>query len=455
MELPDGEELSASDTEKEEQQQQQQQKQQEEEEEEEEEGVESVFPHEELDDLPLTSAGVRKKWYRDVDIYRLGAMLIMLFSVMCAEFAVGFISNSLTLISDAYHLVSDCISLIVGIVAHQLAKRNRSSRRFSYGLAPAETIGGLVNGVFLMAVSLFIGLEAIQRFIQKPIITNPLLVVYVAAGALAVNLIGLLLFIGHSGSGHGHSHGGGGGGHGHSHGKKKKNKKNQVSESDVEEGSHERDSTSDNQEEDGEKKKKKKKHMDHNIRAVFLHVLGDALGALAAMISGLCIEYIPWDGRFYIDPALSLVIAAIITYSAAPLVWRCCVILMQSVPAGVDIEQLTKDLEEMDSVVRVHDLHVWSLGSRQIATAHVLCTHGTEFMEVAQQIKKTFHDYDIHFVTLQPEFIPLSAASSESSRCLLQCVNECDLMQEAKEGIQHRKRRKDKAIGADPNENPL
>jgi hypothetical protein len=107
---------------------------------------------------------------------------------------------------------------------------------------------------------------------------------------------------------------------------------------------------------------------------------------------------------------------------------------MQSVPAGVDVERLTQDLEAIPMVVKVHDLHVWTVGSRQMATAHVLCPYEAEFMkvgggwptflplffirigpiknkrkQVATEIKKTFHGYDVHFVTVQPEFLSSTA----------------------------------------------
>jgi len=171
-----------------------------------------------------------KKWYRDWNLYKLLIMLGLLLSFMAAEFAVGFITNSLALMSDAFHMAADSLSIGVGILALLMSKREHPSRRFSYGLAGAETVGGLINGVFLLSVSFFIVLEAIQRFIDIPQVKNPLYVVYVASGGLAMNLFGMFLFMGHGG--HGHSHGG----HGHSHGSKTETKM-RVDMSDEEIGS--------------------------------------------------------------------------------------------------------------------------------------------------------------------------------------------------------------------------
>jgi len=207
--------------------------------------------------------------------------------------------------------------------------------------------------------------------------------------------------MGHSGVGHGHSHGG------HSH-KNKKNKKNTKSEN--EEG----ESTP------GKEKKKKRKNL--NLHGVFLHVLGDALASIGAIISGLLIEFLPWEHRFYIDPILSILISLLIMKSSIPLIWSSIQILMQSGPKGLDMSGLSSDIETISNVLRVHDLYVWQLlGDKPIASIHVLCKKPRKFMKTARKIKAVFHgepfsfkpstfsprilERDIHTVTIQPEFV--------------------------------------------------
>jgi len=339
---------------------------------------------------------VPSKWYKDGNVYRLLIMLFFTLVLFAAELAVGLVTNSLALVSDAFHMASDCLSLGIGLAALQMAKRNaQPGSRYSYGLARAEVIGGLVNGVFLFSISLFIVYEALSRFIDIPMIANPLLIVYVASAALLMNIFGLFLFMGNSGVGHGHSHGG----HSHSHGskKKKKSKKNTKKKKKHEHG-HE----------------KKKKRMNLNLHAVFLHILGDALASLGAITSGLLIEFVPWSGRFYIDPILSVLISLLIMKSALPLVWSSIQILMQSGPKGLDLSELTAAIENIPSVLRVHDLHVWQLlGDKPIASIHVLCKKASKFMKTARQIKAIFHECDIHTVTIQPEFTEGKAANED------------------------------------------
>eukprot|EP01087_Luapelamoeba_hula_P005529 TRINITY_DN1559_c0_g1_i4.p1 TRINITY_DN1559_c0_g1~~TRINITY_DN1559_c0_g1_i4.p1 ORF type:complete len:514 (-),score=85.30 TRINITY_DN1559_c0_g1_i4:324-1865(-) len=398
-------------------------------------------------------------WYRDGNVYRLVIMLTLTLLMFVAELVVGFITNSLALVSDAFHMASDGLSLLIGLFALQMAKRQKPSMRYSYGLARAEVIGGLVNGVFLLSVSLFIMFEAIQRYIDLPIVEDPLLVVYVASAGLLINIFGMFLFIGHSGVGHGHSHGGGG----HSHGKKKKKAKKHSHDGkdhDIETGhsddaavtpseegeadhdhshghSHGDNDTNSGGEhghghghghshDEGAPQEKKKKRLNANLHGVFLHLLGDALGSIGAIISGLCIYFMPWHEKYYIDPSLSVIISIIIMKSAIPLIISCTQILMQSVPKGVDIAELTSEVEKIPAVKRVHDLHVWQLlNDKTIGSVHVQCRKSKKFMQTARKIKKVFHDYDIHSVTIQPEFVGTEEGDVED-QCLLPCDDECE-----------------------------
>src|ERR1700712_1075479 len=110
-------------------------------------------------------------------------------------------------------MLNDVLSLCVGLWAVRVANTG-SSKMYTYGWQRAETLGALVNGVFLVALCLSIFLEAIQRFVEPQVVSNPRLVMIVGCFGLASNVLGLFLFHEH---GHGHSHGGEEGGHSHSH----------------------------------------------------------------------------------------------------------------------------------------------------------------------------------------------------------------------------------------------
>lgn len=117
----------------------------------------------------------------------------------------GYAVHSLALVADSFHMLNDVLSLCVGLWAVRVANTG-SSKMYTYGWQRAETLGALVNGVFLVALCLSIFLEAIQRFVEPQVVSNPKLVLIVGCLGLASNILGLFLF--HD---HGHSHGGGGG----------------------------------------------------------------------------------------------------------------------------------------------------------------------------------------------------------------------------------------------------
>lgn len=143
-----------------------------------------------------------------------------------------------------------------------------------------------------------------------------------------------------------------------------------------------------------------------NMHGVFLHVLGDALGSIGVLISGLCILLIPYDWKKYIDPSISIVICGIIAYGTIPLVRHASRILLQGVPENVNMTKLREDILKLDGVESVHELHVWLLvDSTSIASLHVLLNSSVKFSDVCRKIGAVMHKYKIHSSTVQPEFL--------------------------------------------------
>lgn len=141
-------------------------------------------------------------------------MLSLTSSFFLVEIVVGYSTNSMALVADSFHMLSDVMSLIIGFVALRYSKRSQRTDRNTFGWQRAEVLGALVNAVFLIALCFSILVESLKRLIEVEQITNPTLVLIVGAAGLFINVIGLAMFHQH---GHGHSHGGGGHGHGHSH----------------------------------------------------------------------------------------------------------------------------------------------------------------------------------------------------------------------------------------------
>lgn len=475
------------------------------------------------------------------------------------------------------------ISLLVGLWAVKVANQRTNSKQYTYGWQRAETLGALINGVFLVALCLSIFLEAIQRFVEPQEVSQPKLVLIVGSFGLASNIMGLFLFHDH---GHGHSHGGHSHGHdahsaaeeGHAHehgidahdhavadesgniadvlpqnrvafpsaltqspqkssevtftsqsdrrrsslsGKKAKRHhrsqsrgystldeiyvhpssfRNSIIESsrlqdndeaDDEDdsddaaadshpteqspllakpkshGSHEghngtatkRDCHKDHKHNHPKEHKSSgghgHSHGDLNMRGVFLHVLGDALGNIGVIGTALFIWLTDYSWRFYADPAVSLVITVIILLSAIPLCKAASRILLQAVPENLSIDDIESDITNLDGIVSCHHLHVWQLSdTKLVASLHVQVDFdfkgegSARYMDLARQIRECLHEYSIHSSTIQPEFcldanhdhsaVPSDESSDEAANrsknpsvkggpdaCLLECPDSC------------------------------
>ncbi|EJD03835.1 cation efflux protein [Fomitiporia mediterranea MF3/22] len=146
-------------------------------------------------------------------------------------------------------------------------------------------------------------------------------------------------------------------------------------------------------------------HGSMNMHAILLHVLGDALGNVGVIASGLIIWLSNLSWKYYWDPIVSLVITCIIFSSALPLVKSASFILLQGVPSGISLREVDEAIRGVDGVQDVHELHIWQLSeSNVVASVHVLASRKRDFMQVAADIRKALHDRGIYSSTIQPEY---------------------------------------------------
>lgn len=358
---------------------------------------------------------------------RLMTMMALTSGFFLVELVVGYLTHSLALVADSFHMLSDIIALIVGFVAVRYSKRDTPKN--TYGWQRAEVVGALVNAVFLFALCFTILVDGVERLVMRDYINDPRLVLIVGGVGLAVNVLGILLFSSH-GMGHGHSHGGGGHGHGHSHGGV--DARHSVKE--PEEGEALANGVRANGDveagvEAGLKADKKKLAQERdathlNMRGVFLHVLGDALGSVVVIISALVVMFAEGDWIFCVDPVLSILIVIIISTTTWPLFKQSSMILLQSIPTGIDIEDIDQKLrEECGNINNIHEFHVWQLtGSKLIATLHISVSSLEEYSGVIEQATKILHQEGIHSTTIQPEFICLKEKSKQ--HCPIVCPTD-------------------------------
>lgn len=420
---------------------------------------------------------------------RLLCMLSLTFGFFIVEVVVSRITSSLSMLSDSFHMLSDVIALVVALVAVRFAEKTHATNKNTFGWIRAEVMGALVNAVFLTALCFTIVLEAVERFTEPQEIESPEVVAGVGAAGLLVNLLGLCLFHGHAGGGHGHSHGG------HSHGSKNKRGKTGKSQKAGNGSSgEETNNLVGNHNSPGDVRPRNEisckdgtevqmngsthyDEMDHdhdsssqlNMRGVFLHVLGDALGSVIVVVNAIIFTFV-WkpckDGVMcvnpcinshttdhhhvnhtlvdllegptvstirtagpcwvlYLDPTLCIIMVGILLYTTYPLLKESALILLQTVPKQINMHRLNERLLSLDGVLAIHELHIWQLaGSRIIATAHIKCHDPTSYMEVAKRIKDFFHDEGIHATTIQPEFVTFNSESRDSL-CELSCRTQC------------------------------
>lgn len=276
---------------------------------------------------------------REKNQKRLAWTLGLVVVYMFAEIIGGWLANSLALLADAGHMLSDAASLAMSLFALWIAKKPRNDER-TFGYYRAEILAALVNGASLGAISIFIFYEAFQRFGEPPAVQGPLMM-GVAVGGLVINLAGLWIL-----------HGG----------------------------------KSDNL----------------NVRGAWLHVLGDTLGSVGAIVAGILIWTLGWN---WVDPAASILIAVLILYSSWELLAETVSVLMESAPGHIDVDEVRGAIVDCDGVESVHDLHVWTITSGLVSlSAHVVVDDVDEYSACLRSIRQTLaEEFGIKHTTIQIE----------------------------------------------------
>ncbi|KAH2275764.1 hypothetical protein KXW96_003641 [Aspergillus fumigatus] len=291
--------------------------------------------------------------------------------------------------------LNDLVGFIVALVALKISQRSKHPKELSFGWQRAQLLGAFFNGVFLLSLGISIFLQSIDRFVSLERIENPKLVLIVGCVGLALNLIsGLFL-------------------HEHDHGESNTvdSPDNGVELSTALSSLERRNSLSTrvlrpHVEHRHNVKSQAKKGHDLGMMGVLIHVLGDAANNLGVIIAALVVWKAKYEGRYYADPAVSMAIAIVILLSSLPL--GIGTILLQSVPLGVDPEDVKHDLEAIPGVESVHELHIWRLNQEKaLASVHLAVSDEliADFMETAKIINECFHAYGIHSTTLQPEHV--------------------------------------------------
>ncbi|KAJ2496440.1 Zinc resistance conferring protein [Coemansia sp. RSA 1972] len=409
---------------------------------------------------------------------KVGIMLFLSLTMFFVELIVGIVAGSIALVADSFHMLNDVLGMAIALWAIVMAKSTKTVPNNTYGWQRAEILGALTNGVLLLGLCLTIYIDAIERFIQIEEVRRPQLVMVVGCVGLVFNLLGLGLFHEHSHHAHSHSHA-------HDDEAVADEQEGLIASGSGNNGNGYAAIDMDNQsiigvphpvythqaiirsaqqmlDERGAPPAQPQKKLRHakknngghlNMRGVWLHVFGDCVTNVAVIISGLVIWKAEGSWRFYVDPAISLLINTLVVAITLPLVKSASFILLNGVPSSVDLDELRRELKAIPHVLNVHDLHVWQLSdTKNVASVHVLidrppfheCIHNSTsssslqsqeqtetrlvtrnrqplgspsvdmdclYMDVATAVKRIMHAHGVHSTTIQPEFVVGQAVS--------------------------------------------
>jgi cobalt-zinc-cadmium efflux system protein len=270
----------------------------------------------------------------------LGWAIAITAAFMVVEFAAGMVAKSLALVADAGHMLTDTAALTLAWAAIRFGSRPADARR-SFGYQRLQVLATLVNGFALFAIVGWILFEAVQRLFNPPAINTQLMLLVGTLGAIVNVVIYRML-----------------------------------------RGDH---------------------HHNMNMAAASLHVLGDFLGSIAAVLAAIAISYTGWTP---IDPILSVAVSLMIVGSAWALVRKSTHILLEGAPDWLDVSELRGVLtEQIPAVCDIHHVHCWSLGTREtLITMHASVIEGSQNTQVLKAINHVLADrYGITHATIQIE----------------------------------------------------
>jgi cation diffusion facilitator family transporter len=303
---------------------------------------------------------------------RLLIVLVVIAMFFVVELIGAKAANSDVLEADAYHLLMDVFALGISLGAMRIASRHPSDR-YTFGLRRAEPMAALVNGALVLAVCAELVRDAVDH-LRHPEMPKAGLMLMVSIGALFVNGISAWVLHGamHAHGGHAHGHG-----HGHDHGHHDHHRHDDEGEGHAHsQGAH------------------------LNLRGAWLHLIGDALGSVAALVASLVIRF---GGTPIVDPIASLIVVAILFVGALRLLRDAGAVLLDAAPKHLPVDKVKKLLLAMEGVKEIHALHVWSLGTGHDAvTAHLVVddAHLDVGPKAADKIR---HSLKVEYVTVQVE----------------------------------------------------
>jgi len=272
----------------------------------------------------------------------LGATLLNLV-ITIVEIAGGLLSGSLALLSDALHNLSDTFATFIAYLAIIIGKREANQKK-TFGYKRLEILAALTNAVILIVMSVFLGKEAWHRM-QNPVPINSMIMLIVGMIGLLANVYAVIIL-------------------------------------------------------------RKDAHKSINVKAAYVHLIGDSLSSVMVIVGGVLIRIFKID---WIDPLITIIISIYIIRSGFLILLQSVNILMQSTPDGLDLSAIKKEVEQQTEVLNIHHLHTWMLTDQEIhMEAHIELKRDLKLSQVKliqEAIEKLLkNNFGIRHITLQFEF---------------------------------------------------
>jgi len=297
---------------------------------------------------------------RDADTRGLRLALALIVAFMAAEIVVGLLANSLALLSDAAHMLTDVAALALALLAARLATRPAGGS-MTFGLGRAEILSAQANGLTLLVLGILIVYGAIRHLISPPDV-NAGPVLAVALVGIVVNLLATRAVGGEHHAAHDHGHAG------HAH----------VGAAD------------------------RHPARSLNVEGSYRHLLTDLFAFIATAVAAVVILATGFDRA---DAIASLLIAALMLLAAYRLLGASIRVIMEAAPAGFDPDQIGRELAAQPGVTEVHDLHIWEVTTGfPAASAHIVVDAGHDCHEVRRSLTRLLEDrFGLSHSTLQVE----------------------------------------------------
>lgn len=452
----------------------------------------NIFQSNDVDDLRKSMQNISnykcdfgchfdKKTQEEIEKAKKARKKLLMASAFCVLFMIaeligGFMAQSIALMSDALHLLSDCGGLMISVVAlvsyyfiyciyifilahksyiiyiyvyKQWMSQKGATNKLTYGYHRAEIVGALFSVFLIWGLTIWLVYEAIDRMINPTNVDGKIMFIVACCGIIVNIAMSGILHQGHGHHHHGHGHGHGHGhSHGHNHGHKHDH--NHSHDHSHSHHSHEMSSKSSKQHEhkehddhkednhnhnDDNNNKKEHNHSQINVRSAFIHALGDLLQSIGVLIASALIWYD--ESKFRIaDPICTLLFSIIVIFTTVNLMRDILSVLMESVPSHLDYTEISMELKQLTDVAQVHDLHVWNLSlGKPSLSVHLLVQSSTldsdgkiipacadAILRNAQNVLE--NKFDIHHSTIQIEW-PHSDNINKETSCPSYCKQQC------------------------------